>query len=259
MILCRNTLFYPNASIQTCIVLIQKNKNGHDFEKDKIEFKNYSDDGISIEKHIGTVKNSNFDNIFNDTLNNKGKEFFISNNSEWLLKESNSVLKINTKKMKLLKLEEEYLKSKKKLEESEDNEILTLTKPYKIKDIIEIVKNTNPVKLKECSKHYNSVSQYPVVSSSKRDNGISCFSETFSVENSFTINKNGSVGYCFYHPYKFNYTTDVICFRLKEEFLNSFDISFFTFVMTEIFTNSLYNYSYKLNITRFLNETILFK
>ena len=77
----------------------------------------------------------------------------------------------------------------------------------------------------------------------------------YNYEKCFTITKNGSVGYCFYHDYKFCCTTDVIVLKLINDY--SIDKKIFTSIITKKFTNGDYNYNRKLNRNRLENETII--
>jgi type I restriction enzyme M protein len=43
---CTNKTFYPYASVGVCILILEKNKKGHDFNRDKVNIIDFTNDGI---------------------------------------------------------------------------------------------------------------------------------------------------------------------------------------------------------------------
>ena len=79
---------------------------------------------------------------------------------------------------------------------------------------------------------------------------------------SLTINRNGSIGYCFYHSDEFIIPTgdSYALLHKNEKFKNVLTdecYSFLSIIITSIFTRSLYGYSYKVNSDRFDRELLL--
>ncbi len=122
-------------------------------------------------------------------------------------------------------------------------------------------------------KDYNLSDQYSdgfveVVTSSK-DNMSNSYMNVLDVpsscpiyENSLTINRNGSIGYCHYHKNKFIIPTgdSYTLLHRNEKLKNVMDknaYNFFAIIITHIFTKSVFGYSYKVNSERFGRELIL--
>ena len=121
-------------------------------------------------------------------------------------------------------------------------------------------------------KEYNLFSEYreglvEVVTSSK-DN-TNQFIERKDIPNDFpiytkslTINRNGSIGYCFYHSNDFIIPTGDSYTLLHKnpnfkDFLTTESYLFLAMIITYIFTNDVFGYSYKVNSDRFDREIIL--
>lgn len=122
-------------------------------------------------------------------------------------------------------------------------------------------------------KDYNLSDEYhdgfvEVVTSSK-DNTSNSYMDVFDVpascpiyENSLTINRNGSIGYCHYHGNKFIIPTgdSYTLLHKNEKLKNVMDknaYNFFAIIITHVFTKSVFGYSYKVNSERFGRELIL--
>jgi hypothetical protein len=96
----------------------------------------------------------------------------------------------------------------------------------------------------------------PYVSSTARTNGIGYFvgnnNPTYQ-ENCLSVNRNGSVGYCFYHPYKALFSNDCRKLVLKKE---SHLIGMFISHQITLQKNK-YNYGYKMGTGRLKRQKIL--
>ena len=80
--------------------------------------------------------------------------------------------------------------------------------------------------------------------------------------NALTINRNGSIGYCFYHNDKFIIPTgdSYVLTCLNERFKKYADESsyhFLSILITHIFTSDVFGWSYKVNDERFTREIIM--
>lgn len=95
---------------------------------------------------------------------------------------------------------------------------------------------------------------YPYVGASATDNGHTGMCYKYNYENIITINTDGSVGYAFWHPYKF-YMTHV-CRALIPKFKISDYIGLFlSTILTKTFVGN-YNYGKKLTTSRLQQESI---
>ena len=116
----------------------------------------------------------------------------------------------------------------------------------KINDYFEIVK-VKPLKISECED-----GEYPLISSSKVNNGICKFINTYSIEGEFiSVARNGSVGYSFYQSNKLSITTDIILLKPLKEI----DYHLMAILLTEQL-HSKYSYNNKLTINKLMNEII---
>ena len=121
-------------------------------------------------------------------------------------------------------------------------------------------------------KEYNLISNYEdgyveVVTSSKDNINNYILKEDIPKNcpiylDGLTINRNGSIGYCFYHKNEFIVPTgdsySIIHKNKKfQEILNPTCNIFISVLITRIFTKSVYGYSYKVNSDRFDREIIL--
>ena len=116
----------------------------------------------------------------------------------------------------------------------------------KISDYFEIV-DIKPSKVSECED-----GEYPLISSSKVNNGICNFINTYSIEGDFiSVAISGSVGYSFYQSNKFSITSDIILLKPLKEI----DYSLMAILLTEQL-HSKYSYSNKLTNQKLMNEII---
>lgn len=96
----------------------------------------------------------------------------------------------------------------------------------------------------------------PYITSTAQNNGIGYFvsnnNETME-SNCLSVNRNGSVGYCFYHPYRALYSNDCRKLRLKN---NSKYVGLF---ISNIITaqKSKYGYGYKMGTGRLKRQRIM--
>lgn len=97
----------------------------------------------------------------------------------------------------------------------------------------------------------------PYITSTATNNGINYFvsneNETLE-ENVISVNRNGSVGYCFYHKYKALYSNDCRKLRLKQK-RNEFVSLFITNQIAQ--QKEKYNYGYKMGTGRLKKQKIL--
>ena len=95
---------------------------------------------------------------------------------------------------------------------------------------------------------------YPYIGSSAINNGITGMCDQYNYENAIVINYDGSVGYAFWHPYKFMMSD--ACKALFPKFNITENIALFlSVVLTKTFVG-IYHYSNKLSTKRLQSETI---
>ena len=116
----------------------------------------------------------------------------------------------------------------------------------KISDYFEIV-DVKPLKVSECED-----GEYPLISSSKVNNGICKFINTYSIEGDFiSVAIGGSVGYSFYQSNKFSITSDIILLRPLKEI----DYCLMAILLTD-HLHSKYSYTNELTNQKLMNEII---
>lgn len=97
---------------------------------------------------------------------------------------------------------------------------------------------------------------FPYISSKSVNNGVAHFvgnlNDTLESE-CVSVNRNGSVGYAFYHPYKALYSNDCRKLRLKRK---SGEIALF-FAFSVTMQREKYNYGYKMGTARLKRQKIM--
>lgn len=248
---CNKTLFTPMASVEPCILVLQKTSHNQ-----PTLFIDYSNDEITIEKHIGKVKTKNFqtqfDKIINIYRNKQSTDISyletITSQMSWIYNKK-SLSRLNTKEIKLKNLEIKYKEEKEKILNSKDEYVeFSKTKPFYIEQLFEIKKGNKTIK--KCQSGI-----YPLISASGLDNGITGYISEYTFEgNCLSVASNGSVGKTFYQPTKFSATTDVAVLIPKFKF-NHFIGMFFCQIIEQIGTTK-YSYGYKFNMARIKKEVI---
>ncbi len=124
-------------------------------------------------------------------------------------------------------------------------------KPFAMKSIFEIDSGRD---IYEAERVNGST---PYISSSAMNNGIAHFvsNTNKSLEaNCISINRNGSVGFCFYHPYSALYSNDCRKLRLRRH-RNRHVSLFMTHVI--MMQKDKYNYSVKMGTGRLMRQNIM--
>ena len=246
---CNNKVFMPNASVECVIIIYQKiNKLDNSMESENVEIIDYSDDGYKLKKNI-RVKYSEpkilvnkrtlkWDDDFNECIkDNKYPDI------KMLLKQ-NETDKFYRKFRNTINLDL-ITKLVNKIMNIDKLNIIKWDK-IKIGDYFEIVK-VKPLKISKCED-----GEYPLISSSKINNGICKFINTYSIEGEFiSVARNGSVGYSFYQSNKFSITTDIILLKPLKEI----DYCLMAMLLTE-HLHSKYSYSNKITNQKLMNEII---
>jgi len=260
IIYMNKNLFAPHASVETCILLFERTRHGHDFSLDVVEVHDYTEDGIILEKHVGFKRSDEFAALRQRMLDTK-RSIKISPNREWR-ETTGSVSDLGefVKEHLMVKVQTEF---NRKIQEVESRlceyslghfENMTCAE-FSITDLFEFVKGGNAC-IKACKTERSEIHRNYVVSASKNNNGHSgSWSDIALSKDCFTVSKNGSVGYCFYHAESIDATGDICVLKLKVEIGCSKDelASLITFNLIR----KPYNYSYKLNQRRLADEKVL--
>ncbi len=250
IIICNKKIFEPVAKIQVLIIHLEKNKEGHIYDKDYVKFYDYQDDGIESVKHNGRIKTNFFDEKFNKMLNNFD-EILLKETDEWwffyTIIKNQKINYINIYK-DLIK-EKIYLEYINKINLIEKNNIkiqLPLnTKIFKITDLFDIFNG----KRRTSTFVKNNIGIYPYISSGKINNGISGYINEYNFEtndNEYFISLaiQGSVGSAFPINGKFWVTDGVVI--LKPKIKLSLDIlKFICNILKEIGKNFSFERSLK--------------
>jgi type I restriction-modification system DNA methylase subunit len=247
IIICRNELFNPHASVKCVIMLFEKNSNGNEI---KTKIINYEDDGFELIKQSGNIKTERYEQNYIDLLdkldNGYEKELIVK--SDWQELEIKTLDGIDIQELLLSKLENEYIEKKMKLLKIKNYVKYKSSKNILLKDLFDVITSKN-ILLKDYKDSYVG---YNIISSSDKNNGIHINkSLEYNVEgNCLTLNKNGSVGYCYYQSSPFVKTCDVMVLKSKSEISKNAYI-YYSNVIFKTCQNLNFNWSNKINIYRF--------
>lgn len=95
---------------------------------------------------------------------------------------------------------------------------------------------------------------YPYIGASAFNNGITEMCDSWQFENVISVNEDGSVGYAFYHPYKFQLSDRTRALIPKFNITENIGV-YLSVVLTKSFIG-IYNYNLKLSTKRLQKESI---
>lgn len=249
IVICNDNLFYPNAGVKCCILLLEKNKNGHDFDNDIVEFIDYRNDGYEIKRNYGLIK-SNEEKI-------KKFNIYISEKLEWNYCDIdfNFPLKMDIQK-KLLFLD--YQKKLLELNNTNNHETYILSENIKNKTIDELFYILKKPRIEYKTTNHNIKDNVFVISAKNNNNGIKEIS--ISDKNTFFGNKivlitggDGGAGLAYYQESPFKITSATIVLEPK------FNMDKETGIYIALFLSNykkLYNRGYQWKIDR-IKHTII--
>lgn len=252
-------VFHPNASVTCSILIVQKLPVVDDIvdEEYETEIIDYTQDGYKIYKNcriedkdserkmnthycvLDSYCNWNFIKDDEITENDLIKSIEISNVENYISQLRNAILSKTDFSEPFTPLKYEPI-----------IDILNLPHfTYCLSDIL-IKCNCKSVIISKCEP-----GDYPLVSSTSINNGISNYISEFTYdakdEKILSINKNGSVGYCFVQTGKFAKTADVEIFKVREDV----NIHLLSAILTKKLT-TMFNYTYKITWDRIKDITI---
>ena len=206
IIKCNENLFYPNAGVKTCIVLLKK-KVQKIPKPYNILLDNYENDGFEIKRSNGRIKTNN-GNYISDIIEISYKDLC------WLNYTVHKKININNLKKKILEIE--YHNNLLSLDHinkiCEDN---IYFKTFKISDLFHIIKKPRTV-------YKNIGINVFEISAKNNNNGIKGYCS--SNKNTFTGNKivlitggNGGAGLAFYQEMDFNISSATTVLEPKND------------------------------------------
>lgn len=205
---CNERLFYPNASVLTSIVLIEKSSGGHDFETDKIKVVDYSDDEVNNVRCNGKLCSENFEarleKLFSDIQHSEGRRFRLDD--DWAIIPPPETDDVDLTRFQFKMSETIYAK----FLQTELNSKFTLNsyRQFRITDLFTIEKQP--------SVPYTSPERnVPLIVASAKNNGVKGFSR--SNKNTFYGNKivlvtggDGGAGLAHYQEDDFNIESSTV-------------------------------------------------
>ncbi len=260
IIKCNPDLFKPVASVHCCIILFEKNKLGHDFENDFVNFIDYNEDYLKTIIHNGKIKSKEFYDKFNSIKSEikipKNLIKISSINSDWCYEDTKKVKPDNILRNIFLnnlkiKMTEEYKKNIKLLDKIQTDFNKVKFKEFKISDLFEI--------LKKPKEKFENNQKVPLICAKNNNNGVKEYID--SNENTFNGNKivlitggNGGAGLAFYQENPFNITSSTCV--LSPKFNMNKNSGLFISLLLSIYKEK-YNFTFQWNQSR-INNDILF-
>jgi len=262
LIRCNKKLFSEQASVETCIILLEKNKNG--YENDDLTcLVNYEDDGVFAKIRNGKIRDETFVKKFEkavqDVSRSENKKH-LGINSDWMNQDIvvdkyvsryefkiEQEIKEHEKKMKQLT---EQLSLKKK----EDLITYSREKTFLIGELFHVVKKPLvPYSSSEDEK-------IAIVCASKVNDGIKDYGtiteKTFSGNLLVLVTGgDGGAGLCHYHSKPFNITSSTCAlipkkFKIPNEMIGRFLARLLSKYKIK------YSHAFQWNRTRIENDTI---
>ena len=263
IITCNQKVFYPVANVKCSIIILQKLEIDRKITKEfsiQTTIIDYTDDGYS------TTKNKR---IKTSEPNIKEQIQIITPYNNWNYEKEIKVLSIKelNREIKIYNITYNSILSIKNIiqNNNDNNDYMNMLTIERIRPILseqiefktiyikDILKLQKPIKIYyiSCTNSGN----IPLISSRKDNNGITKYISEYSYDCSdeyITVNKNGSVGYCFVQIGKIAITIDIIICKLIDKTIN---IHLLAILLTIKFTQK-YSYNNKLNMTTLFEETI---
>jgi predicted RNA methylase len=205
IVICNNNLFYPNAGVKTCILLLEKRTNPDPLQR--VTLDNFECDGFEIKRQRGRV-------LISDPVHKESVIHISDNQETWIQFEVDS--DIDRVSLQLRRLEIEYHMKKLELlrSASRDRVILNRTRTFYIHELFDVIKTP--------STPYEYSHTVYDISARNNNNGIK--KTTLSDKKTFTGNKivlvtggDGGAGLAHYQPYPFTTSSSTVVLSPKEE------------------------------------------
>ncbi len=244
----------------------------------RVKFINFEDDGFEVKKHVGLVETERakdkkfylldcWRGIIKDAPSKFMVETTIEPDDEWLHSFyyyndelpadrdfAETVADYLTFEFNMIAHGRDYLfADKKKLQPLTDTPPPLHSKrwqPFFIGDVAEILSG------RDIYEYEREPGNNPYIGASSRNNGVCHFisNENDTLEkNCISVNRNGSVGYAFFHPYLALYSND--CRKLRPHVKKKFVSIFIAQQITA--QRGKYNYGYKMGTERLKRQKIM--
>ncbi len=221
IIICRESIFYPNASVGCVIVHFKK--TSFIIENNLTGIIDYRNDGFIPKSGNGYVKSDNFEEIYNNTINEIRSPIIqkiLKYDDDWYNTFIIEDKKINLKKLKLSKLELNYINTKFNIlnidSDSDHNDIEF--KKFELSYLFDILKKPKEKYTEQTKKVY-------MISAKNNNNGVDSIID--SNEKTFKGNKlvlitggNGGAGLCYYQKNDFNIKSATVVLSPKNIIMN---------------------------------------
>ena len=244
---CNPKLFYPSASVECCIILLEKKKAPKSY---KIQLIDYSNDGMEIQIHSGMVKTDSFDECYAKVINHINGEFELKLTEDWSYLVNKKIIledyKLNLTNVLLENLHRNYLMEQEKIINAKKYCIINKIKAFKISELFILKRGKVIIK-------HTKEGIYPLVTASSKNKGVSKYIDSYQFENCITVANNGSIASSFYHNYKFNCTSDVTVLTPKRDMPENMLL----FICIELMNyKNIYNYGRKWNLVKMKKDII---
>ena len=270
----KNT-FYQIGTVP-CIAVFEA---GRPHKKNfKVKFINFEDDGFELRKHEGYIETWRYTerreyllNCWNDNISDYSSNFMVETNidadDEWLhsfyyyndekpaeIDFLNTIADYLTFEFNMITHGRAYLFDGLKKNSNITEQVPPLEnkiwKEFFIEDVAEISSG------KDIITHDQTTGEIPYISSSAMNNGIYNFisnvNETLESD-CISVNRTGSVGYAFYHPYAALYSNN--CRKLRPKIKNKYTS---LFIVNQIIAQrEKYSYGYIMGTERLKRQKIL--
>lgn len=248
----RKDLFKDTASVETCIILIQKNKEGHT-NKDLVNKLDYRDDGMKIIMRNGFQKTNMFTEKYEKILKTQNLHT-LKYDEDWTDYGYDIEKYLTKNELELVEFEKEYKEKKRLLLETPKQFIkYNKEKEFKIGELFKILKKPE-------IKYHEPSCKVPFICASKENNGIKYYES--SNENTFTGNKivlvtggDGGAGMAHYHEHPFNIISSTVVLSPLYNFMNKDNGIFISLILSKY--KNKYSHSKQWNSKRIYNDIIV--
>jgi predicted RNA methylase len=251
LIICNQKLFYPNASINTGIVLIKKDTSNKTYHSSRVI--NYEDDGFKLEKQHGLAKNvKKFEaalSLLRSDIEQTTKNKILTLDNDWL--------KLDLVKDDYINITDYQSKLFDHTIYQQRAEYHARPKEIKLKIVHGLFKIKDLFKLKtgKCIIKESGTGTYPLITSTSLNNGIAKYINTHSFNDCITVANSGSVGSAFLQEGKFDCTSHVTVLYDPIPAINNKKALLFICSLLEKY-KTVYNFGLAWSIQRMKEDTL---
>jgi predicted RNA methylase len=247
---CNPKLFEPIASIECCIIIIEKSIN-----KDLTKIIDYSEDGVETLLRNGKIKTHEFDSKYENIIKQSKQKgtVMLASDLDWCYADKtldgNGYIDFTTRKLKIA--EETHLKEREKILNSDNRFYFKNWRYFKIGDLFHVGKK--PMET------YTKKELVNVVAAKNNNNGVK--GKEMSDINTFSGNKiavvtggNGGAGLAFYQSEDFKIKSSTAVLSPKSFKLDNDNGEIMSCILSD-FKNK-YSFTYQWNLERIKNDVI---